>query len=245
MDYININKTNSQPLHHQIYSSIKDAIQNKTLMPGDKLPTEDELCQCFNISRPVVRQAYNKLIEEEMIIRHKGKGTFVLNQKIKYTILENLSSLTDQIMMNNMHPTILEYLREEIMCPQEYCSFFNKQEPFKVIHLKRMYLGNNTPQIYVEAFLSLDIYKDMIEKLRFNETVRVYTKDNLNFEQLTYNRRLTAIKFPSEVCDYFNVGKNTVGFRIDSTNTLIDGTIADFTITYIKGLGTRMTLNYF
>lgn len=245
MEYIKIDKESSHPLHYQIYNSIKDAILSKRLLPGDKLPTEEELCQFFNISRPVVRQAYNKLIEEEFINRHKGKGSFVLNPKTKYTILQSLHSLTEQITMNNMNPTIEEYLREIIDCPTELLEKFNRHEPFKVLHIKRMYLGDNQPQFYIEAFLPYDIYKDIHAKLKDNESIREYTKKDPRLKTLSSNRHVTAIKFNPEICERFNINKGSVGFRIDTISYLIDGTIIEYMIAYIKGLGTRMTVNYF
>lgn len=245
MEYIKIDKSSSLTLHHQIYISIKDAILNKTLLPGDKLPTEEELCEYFNISRPVVRQAYNKLIEDELINRYKGKGSFVLNPKLKYTILQNLSSLTEQISMNDMNPTIVEFTLEVIDCPKDYYKNFGKYEPFKVIHIKRLYLGNNQPQFLVDAFLSYDFYKDVINELKQDETIIDFSKKMKDYINPTLNRHLVAIKFTPEICEYFKIDTASVGFRIDSTNQLIDGTITDFSITYIKGLGTRMTLNYF
>lgn len=245
MEYIKIDKESYHPLHFQIYSSIKDAIQNKRLLPGDKLPTEEELCQYFNISRPVVRQAYNKLIEEEYINRHKGKGSFVLNPKTKYTILQSLHSLTEQITMNNMNPTIEEYLREIIDCPLEILEKFNTTELFKVLHIKRMYLGDNQPQFYIDAFLPYDIYKDILPRLKDNESIRDYSKQMPNFNSLSSNRHVTAIKFNPEICERFNINNNSAGFRIDTISYLNDGTIVEYMTAYVKGLGTRMTVNYF
>lgn len=245
MEYVKIDKESSNPLHYQIYSSIKDAIQNKRLLPGDKLPTEEELCQYFNISRPVVRQAYNKLIEEEFINRHKGKGSFVLSPKTKYTILQSLHSLTEQITMNNMNPTIKEYLREIIDCPLDLLEKFNVQETFKVLHIKRIYLGDNEPQFYIDAYFPYYLYKDIIPNLKENESIRDYTKKIPSFSTLSSNRHLTAIKFTPEICEYFNINKGSVGFKIDTTSYLSDGTIVEYMTAYIKGLGTRMTVNYF
>lgn len=245
MEFVKIDKESSNPLHYQIYSSIKDAILNKRLLPGDKLPTEEELCQHFNISRPVVRQAYNKLIEEEFINRHKGKGSFVLNPKTKYTILQSLNSLTEQITMNNMNPTIKEYIREIIDCPDELLEKFNEQETFKVLHIKRLYLGNDEPQFYIDVYFPYNLYKDIISNLKDNESIRDYTKYLPGFNTLSSNRHLTAIKFNTEICDRFNINKGSVGFKIDTTSYLSDGTIVEYLTTYIKGLGTRMTVNYF
>ncbi len=245
MDYIKIDRSLSTPLHQQIFGCMKAAIQNKRLLPGDKLPTEEELCQFFSISRPVVRQAYNKLIEEELIFRHKGKGSFVLAQKTKYTILQNLKSLTEQITMNNMNPTIKEYQREIIDCPLVYLEKFNYSEPTQVIHIKRMYYGDDSPQFYVETFLPIDLFPHLINELKPIDPIRDYTMKILGFNTLTSKRHMTAIKFNSEICDRFKINKGSVGFKIETISSLDSGKIVEYTLTHIKGLGTRMTVNYF
>jgi len=45
--------------------------------PGDFLPSENELCQQFNVSRITIQRAIKDLLEKELIVRKKGKGTFV------------------------------------------------------------------------------------------------------------------------------------------------------------------------
>lgn len=245
MEYIKLDRTISTPLHQQIFISIKTAIQSKRLIPGDKLPTEDELCQFFNISRPVVRQAYNKLIEEELIVRHKGKGSFVLAQKTKYTILQSLHSLTEQITMNNMNPTIKEYQREIVDCPLVYLEKFGYTEPTQVIHIKRMYYGDDSPQFYVEVFLPLNLYPDLMTHLKSNQPIREYSKKIPGFNTISSKRHMTAIKFNPEICDRFKIRKGSVGFKIETISFLNSGEIVEYTITHIKGLGTRMTVNYF
>jgi len=245
MDYIKLDKSDSTPLHQQLFISLKAAISAKFLIPGDKLPTEDELCHYFNISRPVVRQAYNKLIEEELIFRHKGKGSFVLTQKTKYTILQNINSLSEQISMNNMNPTIKEYLREIIDCPNEYLEKLGFEEPTQVLHIKRMYYGDETPQFYVEVFLPLELYPDAINKLKLDEPIKNFSNTIAEYNTVSSNRHITAIIFNSEICELFEIKKGSAGFEIETISYLSNGKRVEFMITYLKGLGTSMTVNYF
>ena len=67
MEYIRVNKNSTVPLFIQIRDAIIIAINSSLLKPGDQLPTEAEICDRFNISRPVVRQAYQELINRNLI----------------------------------------------------------------------------------------------------------------------------------------------------------------------------------
>lgn len=57
---------------------ILQSIQDRTLLPGDKLPSESELCEQFSVSRNSVRSALRELAEEGVLESRKGIGTFFI-----------------------------------------------------------------------------------------------------------------------------------------------------------------------
>ncbi|MDF3129499.1 GntR family transcriptional regulator [Kiritimatiellaeota bacterium B1221] len=63
------------------YTAIKTKLRNRILSgqfgPGGQLTPEMELCRQFNISRSTVRRAISELVEEGLLVRHQGRGTFV------------------------------------------------------------------------------------------------------------------------------------------------------------------------
>ncbi len=65
------------PLYLQLKSVIKKVISDGTLEPGDQIPTEHQLCEEFDISRTPVRQALQELVNEGVLSRQQGSGTFV------------------------------------------------------------------------------------------------------------------------------------------------------------------------
>lgn len=65
------------PLYVQIRDSLVAAIEDGSLRPGDKLPSEPELSATFRVGRPTVRQALALLRQEGWIATRRGAGTFV------------------------------------------------------------------------------------------------------------------------------------------------------------------------
>ena len=72
-----IDKSVPIPLYYQLKEMIKKKIESGEFKPGDRLPTEQELCEMFSISRTPVRQALTELTHEGILYRRPGLGTFI------------------------------------------------------------------------------------------------------------------------------------------------------------------------
>ncbi len=68
---------NQRTLSQEIVDQIEKAIREKKLLPGQKLPTEKELCEIFSVSRTAVREALQMLNAKGLITIRKGSGIFV------------------------------------------------------------------------------------------------------------------------------------------------------------------------
>jgi DNA-binding LacI/PurR family transcriptional regulator len=65
------------PKHKQIYSQLRKALTSGEYLPGDKLPSENELVEKFGASRPTVGRALGQLELDGLVERRPGSGTFV------------------------------------------------------------------------------------------------------------------------------------------------------------------------
>lgn len=72
-----IERDSPVPLYHQLKTLIREQIESGLWRPGDRIPTEHELCRLYGISRSPVRQALKELEYEGVLIRRPGAGTFV------------------------------------------------------------------------------------------------------------------------------------------------------------------------
>jgi GntR family transcriptional regulator len=65
------------PLYRQLDAILRDQIAGGQMQPGDRLPTETELCAQYGVSRATVRQALEALEADGLIERTAGRGTFL------------------------------------------------------------------------------------------------------------------------------------------------------------------------
>lgn len=78
-----IDRNSPVPLYYQLKQHLKRRMEGGDLRPGDRLPTEMELCDEFGISRAPVRQALTELVREGLIYRRAGQGSFVARMAAK------------------------------------------------------------------------------------------------------------------------------------------------------------------
>ncbi len=71
----------STPLWLQLKHALRDLMASD-LEPGDRIPSEAELCAAYGLSRVTVRQAITALVDEGVLHRQHGRGTFVLPARV-------------------------------------------------------------------------------------------------------------------------------------------------------------------
>ena len=70
----------NKPLSEQVCELIETQIINGVFVVGDKLPTENELAEMYQVSRTVIREATKILKEKGLLESFVGKGTFVVDK---------------------------------------------------------------------------------------------------------------------------------------------------------------------
>jgi GntR family transcriptional regulator, arabinose operon transcriptional repressor len=86
LETIKINKNAPMPLYQQILNEIRTRIASGEWLPDTQLPTEAEMEVMLQVSRVTIRQALSAAVEEGLIDRKAGKGTFVSGKGISTSV---------------------------------------------------------------------------------------------------------------------------------------------------------------
>jgi GntR family transcriptional regulator/MocR family aminotransferase len=81
---IGVDRGSSQPLHSQVYRSLRNAIATGVLRPGQRLPSSRSLSAELDVSRITILEAYAQLLAEGYFKSRKGAGTFVSSSLPEY-----------------------------------------------------------------------------------------------------------------------------------------------------------------
>jgi DNA-binding transcriptional regulator YhcF (GntR family) len=98
-----LERSNPLPLYYQLKEVLRQQIRAGHLAPHTAIPSEPELVARYHVSRATVRQALNELVNEGLLYRQHGKGTFVCEPRVQQTQSE-LSSFSQDIRRRGKHP---------------------------------------------------------------------------------------------------------------------------------------------
>ncbi|MFD8492138.1 GntR family transcriptional regulator [Amycolatopsis sp. NPDC059657] len=101
------------PKHAQLREILRRTVERE-LPPGAAIPSERELAERYQVSRLTVRSAIGKLVEEGLLSRVRGKGTFTAARRMELQLY--LMSFTDDMRRRGMAPTT-EVLRTSTEVP--------------------------------------------------------------------------------------------------------------------------------
>lgn len=115
-----LDRNSPVPLYFQIAENLKRAIEDGTLKPGERLDNELDLTERLGVSRPTVRQAVQRLVEQGLVVRRRGLGTVVVAPRILRSVA--LTSLYDELSADRRHPATTVLAAREIEGDAELAS---------------------------------------------------------------------------------------------------------------------------
>jgi len=108
-----IDKNSMIPIYIQLKSILKASIMNGEYGENEMIPSETQLADTYQITRTTVRRSISELVNENLLRKEHGKGTFVCLNPIHYTVW-NFTGFTDYIQKKGKTPTSKILTAEEI-----------------------------------------------------------------------------------------------------------------------------------
>jgi len=135
------------PQYRRLYEVLRKHIMEGVYKEGDLLPSENELCRIYGLTRPTVRHALDTLVNEGFIAKHKGKGSIVHQIPNGIGIL-SISGTTSAIGKGNLQTQIIH--KPEITAwPEPFMySLTAEEKEFGCIYMKRLRFVNQQPVFY-------------------------------------------------------------------------------------------------
>jgi GntR family transcriptional regulator len=155
------------PLYLQVCGNLRDIIRSERFSPGDMLPPEVVLAQAYGVGRQTIREAIARLVDENLLERFAGRGTFIRAQPNRTKFYLN-RSFTQQMAELGIQA------RSQVL--RAYSGVVNENAPPALLgklgspclHLTRLRLGEDVP-IGVQYTVILTERCPQIERFDFNQ----------------------------------------------------------------------------
>ena len=148
------------PLYVQLEQVIKSKIMTGELPPGERIPTEKELAQTYQVSSITARQAVLNLVQEGLLLRKQGKGTYVQESVAN---VKNIMTLNVRGGLNDVVPEGLTKQKVEVLGMQLLASPKRVSQALalggsrEVMQIRRRRIDNGVIVSYVKNYLPAEI----------------------------------------------------------------------------------------
>jgi len=189
-----LDRTSPIPLYFQIAENLKEAIQAGTIAPGERLDNELELAEQLGVSRPTVRQAIQRLVQQGLVVRRRGLGTVVVAPRILRPVA--LTSLYDDLAAAERTPTTAVLSLEEIAADDEIAQVLSLAVGTPVLSIERLRFADDAPLALMHNYLpakllqgrtEADLEQTGLYELLRSQGVQLHAAD-----QVLAARRVTA-----------------------------------------------------
>ncbi|WP_125612153.1 GntR family transcriptional regulator [Specibacter cremeus] len=122
-----------------------------SLQPGAQLPSERDLSERFGVARMTIRHAIDSLVEEGVLDRVVGLGTYV--SKPKFDLQVRLTSYSEEMQRRGMTPAAQVLSFEQIPATARLARELKLDEGQAVIRFRRLLLADEEPMSVDENFI--------------------------------------------------------------------------------------------
>ena len=148
-------RENPTSLYLQISSLLREEISSGLYEPSGKLPSEAELGRRFSVSRITVRLALDQLVEEKIVERKQGKGTYVSNKQFRHG-LDTLRSFHETLLIQGLKPEMKLLSRQVVEIPEALRTTFATKNNQSML-IERLHIVDGQPIALGKSYLPVEV----------------------------------------------------------------------------------------
>ena len=218
-----------------ISRDIIQKIQSGELMPGMRVPSENEIISKFQVSSTTARKALNELEQSGYASKIKGKGTFVLVRNVERSVTRILGFSKNMRQAGFLPST--RVLDSKIIKSGYSMTINGRWYSMKgpVTKIKRLRFADSIPMMLEERYISIELCPD-IDRKDLNDSLYNIYEDNYGLQLTEVNQMLSAqiVKDP-EVQKLFNIKDEIPAFLVNGVTFCGKETILEMESSIYRG----------
>ncbi len=153
------------PLYKQLSDLLRQQILDEELKPDHCIPSERALCQKYKISRITVRQAVSDMINEGLLYRRQGKGTFVAKKKVNQGLVRFVN-FARTVLELGMKPSTKILSNEIFPADVQTAKILDIPLTSQILKLSLLGMGNGEPLVLYESYFPLSLGRKVAKEAR-------------------------------------------------------------------------------
>lgn len=142
------------PIYRQLAETLRREIAEGRYQVGERIPSEEALCEQFGVSRITVRAAIDQLVEAGLLRRQQGKGTFVSAPPIEQKLIR-LNDFVEDMTSAGLRPASRIIHFDEEPAPAAIARELDLAAGSAIVRLDRLRLANDQPVAFDRTYLPL------------------------------------------------------------------------------------------
>lgn len=210
-----IDKSLQVPLYIQLIDIIKEMINNKELKEGDYLMSERDICKLQNISRMTVNKAIIHLVNEGILERYQGKGTFVSykRQKLTYEKMQGFTEIAQGKKLKVKNKILKFKLNKPNKIIKEYLKL--KGDNSLIFEIERIRYIDENPTILEKIYIPEYMCPNLNDKLLDNTSLYKLYRENYMHKIQKAKQVINPVVLNKLESNLLNVDLNSLALKID------------------------------
>ncbi len=216
------------PYYYQLIELIKENIEEGVWAPGDRIPSELELCDFYGVSRTVVRQALRELETDSLIVRRKGKGTFVAKPKINEGLIQKLTGFYQDMVEKGLKP-VTEVLYQEIVpATTKIAQYLDVPIGTEIIDIQRLRFIHDEPIQLVTTYIPRQISPELINIDLSGRSLYEYLETEYGIKITKGTRYIEAVLATKEEAKLLDIEEGDPLIMLDSVSYSETGQVIEY-----------------
>lgn len=216
------------PYYAQVKEILRQQIVSGVWESGDQLPGELELCRVFGVSRAVIRQALNEMVQEGLVVRRKGKGTFIAGPKIVEGLMQKLTGFYQDMVERGLTPSTRVLKQEVIPAPARVAEYLELEPGTQVIQIHRLRFVEGEPFILDTTYLPYSLCPDVLQVDLSSQSLYAFLENRYGYILARGHRTLEAVAAREHEVSLLQIEEGAPLMLLDSVSYLEDGTPLEY-----------------
>lgn len=223
-----VDRNGSIPYYIQVRDALRDLIDQQQLRPGDRIPSEAQLCDMLAVSRTVIRQALDALAHDGLLVKEKGRGTFVNRKKISESLVQKLTGFY-QDMVDRGHSPVTKVLKQEVTSASpEVASRLQIEPKMPVIEIERLRAVDDEPIVLVTTYLPYDKCPNLLYSDLTHQSLYALLEQEFDLVIARGHRSIEAVSANEYTAGLLQIDVGAPLVMLDSVSFLADGTPIEY-----------------